>query len=243
MTDNCDIARDLMPLVIDHVASEGSQAYVENHVAGCEPCAQVFTDMKKNIPELEEKPELSFKTAMSQVRQTIEWKRLKTALLAVLFTLITLLVGFGVYRFLFVYTGIRTLPMDTYNVTVYKDSDHTAYVATSFLKNYAVNGSMLDFEDNDEIMYVYWQCAIIPVETDHLYMPNPQYGITLTVMADGSLTFDGQTVIREIRQGTKDNYITVYQQGDEIAPIDPAVEKYFQSEEAIEEALQLENDA
>ena len=39
MNKDCAMARDLMPLVIDNVASEESREFVENHMAGCDECS------------------------------------------------------------------------------------------------------------------------------------------------------------------------------------------------------------
>lgn len=51
--NNCDIARDLMPLSIDGVCSEGSQNFLDNHVAECPPCKVLYTRMKSiQLPEM-----------------------------------------------------------------------------------------------------------------------------------------------------------------------------------------------
>ena len=247
MNENCAIARDLMPQVIGRVASDESQAYVEKHVVTCEPCAQFFRDMRKNIPDVDEckekEAEPSFKAAMSQLHKTIVWKRFK----AVLFAVLIILLGYVVYQFVFLNTNWGIMPLNTYKVAIYKGIDNAAYGATHFLKNYPATGPALDFENNNEIMYIYWQCAIIPVETDNLPQPNPQYGIFLTMTPDGSLSWDGTHVIKEIRQGTKNNYITVYRAGDEITEIDPAVEEYLRREDTLADTMQaaqqMEEDA
>ena len=47
---NCEIIQDLMPLVLDDACSPGSRRAVEEHIAGCENCAEVFAAMKSEIP-------------------------------------------------------------------------------------------------------------------------------------------------------------------------------------------------
>ena len=49
MTNNCNVARDLMPLVIDGVASEESQKVVVDHVWKCEKCAAIYKDMQAEM--------------------------------------------------------------------------------------------------------------------------------------------------------------------------------------------------
>ena len=45
---NCDIARDLMPLVIDDVASDATKAAVEAHTRDCEACRSVMAEMRRD---------------------------------------------------------------------------------------------------------------------------------------------------------------------------------------------------
>ena len=45
MKNNCDMARDLMPLTIDGVASEASQNYVNEHLAECAECRAYLEGM------------------------------------------------------------------------------------------------------------------------------------------------------------------------------------------------------
>ena len=47
MKMNCDMARDLMPLVIDQVASDASRQAVSEHLAECEECKRLMEDMRK----------------------------------------------------------------------------------------------------------------------------------------------------------------------------------------------------
>ena len=44
---NCDIARDLMPLVIDDIASPSAAHAVEAHVNGCAECKKVMEGMRR----------------------------------------------------------------------------------------------------------------------------------------------------------------------------------------------------
>lgn len=50
MKHDCEIVRDLMPLVVDGTASEKSRAMVEEHVAECEPCREMYGEMRQEVP-------------------------------------------------------------------------------------------------------------------------------------------------------------------------------------------------
>lgn len=252
MNKDCAIARDLMPAVIDHVASAESQAFVDGHVAGCEPCAQVYADMQNDLQTAEsaapQAAETSFKEAVAQLRKTLGWKRLKTALLAVLVTLVLLFAGSAAYYFLFMDSSARSLPMDAYTVALYQGSDGAVYGTTTFHKNYqSMNGAYTTLGDDDHTLYVTWKAPVFPAEVELRVFPHPQYGFKLQRTADGDLSFRDGTVILEVRQGTPDDYITVYHAGDAITPLDPAVEEYFRLENQLTDgvyaAQQMHEDA
>jgi hypothetical protein len=251
MNEECSIARDLMPQVIDQVASPESRAFVERHTAGCEPCAQVYADMLGEPQPAQNggsaAEALSFKAAVSSLRKTLGWKRLRTALLATALTLALVIAGYAGYTYLFESPYHRAMPMDAYEVNLYQGSDGTIYGATHFLKNYAGSGPDIEVTENGEIVYLFWYCAIIPVEKERLPQPNPQYGVRLSMTADGALTLGDGTAIREIRQGTPSDYVVVYRAGDAIPPLDPATDEYLRMEEAyfeqIDEAQQMDFDA
>lgn len=46
MKNECYIVRDLLPSYIDHLCSEESSRFIEQHVATCEQCAQVVKQMR-----------------------------------------------------------------------------------------------------------------------------------------------------------------------------------------------------
>lgn len=58
----CDMARDLMPLVIDSVASNDSRAALQTHLQDCGDCARIFAAMqaKDPAPETEDSAFIQF---------------------------------------------------------------------------------------------------------------------------------------------------------------------------------------
>lgn len=65
---SCEICMDLIPLVYDGVASKGSEAAVENHIAGCSSCREVAQQGKK-IPIGNEEKALSL--AVNRVKKIV----------------------------------------------------------------------------------------------------------------------------------------------------------------------------
>lgn len=61
----CDIIRDLMPLAVDGVASEDSNAAISNHIGHCRECRELFEEFKshklnENQPMPDDKKILSY---------------------------------------------------------------------------------------------------------------------------------------------------------------------------------------
>ena len=49
--NDCNVIRDLMPLVLDRVASDESREMVETHIRSCEDCRKQYDEMKADMPE------------------------------------------------------------------------------------------------------------------------------------------------------------------------------------------------
>lgn len=70
MTNKCNVARDLMPLVIDGVASEESQQYVDEHIAECTECALTYGAMRVELPRAnQEKERAEMEKAAKKLRR------------------------------------------------------------------------------------------------------------------------------------------------------------------------------
>ncbi len=120
MKNNCNVARDLMPLVIDGVASEESKQYVDEHVAECTECAITYGEMRVELPLAKvnaEKERAEMERTAKKVRRRRFLRRLLGVVLAV-----GLLVGAAFawktidYRLTEEY--IHVMPLDEYMVTV-----------------------------------------------------------------------------------------------------------------------------
>ena len=84
MKNECNVAKDLMPLVIDGVASEESQQYVGDHVAECTDCAMIYGAMKVELPRINaEKERAEMEQAAKRVRKTRTLRGIIGAVLAI----------------------------------------------------------------------------------------------------------------------------------------------------------------
>lgn len=62
----CEIVKDLLPLVAEHMASEESTAFVNEHLKTCETCRAAFDAMQKPV---ETEPAAPLKTARKAVKR------------------------------------------------------------------------------------------------------------------------------------------------------------------------------
>ncbi len=92
MKHECNVARDLMPLCIDGVASEESKRYMEEHIAECTECAMTYGEMRVELPRISaEKERAAMEQAAQQVRRKRQnRKRLLMALTALLTALVVM---------------------------------------------------------------------------------------------------------------------------------------------------------
>ena len=69
----CDICRDLIPLVVDGVASEESEAAVKEHVAVCAECRDLYqNELERGIASLREKT--ADEKVLRRVRIRLAWQ-------------------------------------------------------------------------------------------------------------------------------------------------------------------------
>ena len=89
---NCNVIQDLLILYADGCCSDESRSAVEKHLAGCESCRKVLSDMREE-PRVEATP---VKSAPKSFRRINDWKAsvLQSVLLYASFALII----FGVLR-------------------------------------------------------------------------------------------------------------------------------------------------
>ncbi len=119
--EQCDIARDLMPLSIDGVCSEGSQRFLETHLSECPPCRTLFDRMKEgNLPNMKVEPVQEAQA----LKQGLRWvgrrfKALWLTLAAVACAFVLLLVAAGVNQI--VRNWVSNAPLDAYSLRLYSN--------------------------------------------------------------------------------------------------------------------------
>lgn len=114
---NCDIARDLMPLSIDGVCSEGSQRFLDAHLVECKPCNDYFDGMKTGMLNIKMEPTQESKSLKKSLRHMGKrYKALWITLIALVCAFALLLMAAGVQQML--WHWITDVPLEMCSTTV-----------------------------------------------------------------------------------------------------------------------------
>lgn len=223
--NECNIVQDIIPLVIDRAACEDSRELVENHIAVCQDCRSKYNAMKADLPDTiraeYESERQNFVDALKNVRKA----RLKRRIISTCLTsLIFMLAAFGG---LFAYDRLvnqYTVPVDNalYSLSLSRLKDGRIIVTSD---TFGITFNTLSKAkevsvDGKRIYYLYFLAA--PIHWDN----NTNDQIRQSKREMNILGSDNQ-MIHEIRQGTPDNYITIWTEGAPMAEASEQMEFYF----------------
>lgn len=122
---NCDIAQDLIPLEVDDVCTEGSKAFLQEHIAQCESCRRLYTLAKSGAWQKKEpfREDAALIHSMKRVGKKLHIRRYILIFLA----LIVLM-----YGSIFAWNGLMNhksaVPLESYDAYVYAEEDGYAHV-------------------------------------------------------------------------------------------------------------------
>lgn len=145
MRNKCNVAKDLMPLVIDGVASEESQQYVDEHIAECTECALTYGAMRVELPRANQEKE---RAEMEKAAKTMKKKRRKRIILAGVLGAVMSIVLFVTARWLYHYLTMSmqyTMDKGAFTVQLYKTSDGTGLIVFDMVQDDAICGVSMGY--------------------------------------------------------------------------------------------------
>ena len=157
LPDQCAVARDLMPLCVDGVASDAGLRRVKKHVIDCEECAVFYQEMQTQV-ELdvpEQVDDHAFAEALKKVRQKKQGRTLLLVLAAALLAVIILLAGLQAWQY-FVW-DMQPVPPQEYDITFERTDEWVAAIVTAqenmqFATDYEkVNGTLYIWGETSRI--------------------------------------------------------------------------------------------
>lgn len=144
--NDCDIARDLMPLSIDGVCSDGSQRFLDEHVAACPTCQSLYARMKTiQLPEYNAEPNQEAQALKRGLKYLGKrFKALWIALAALVCAFVVLLAIGGVQQMRWHWTA--DAPVESYNLQLTRDGIAATLRISSDFPAQTYNGSACDVE-------------------------------------------------------------------------------------------------
>ncbi|MBR5111426.1 MAG: hypothetical protein IK099_14700 [Clostridia bacterium] len=226
MNKECEIARDLMPLVLDEVASGGSKTLVYDHVVGCAECAAYMDKLKNDMPAPDESRQEEEKQAFAQATEKLKKKKrqrvLRSVLLGALAACVLLIAGyFGYWQI----TGLKSqIPLDAYDISLARLEDGSIVVTADYHGSRTPLYATSFFEDligdkRGVTEYIGMEKYWISHEMEYPM----QNGSPISFSAD----YLERHSIQEIRQGTPKDYRTVWKKGDSIPAASPEMEEFY----------------
>ena len=220
MTDNCNIIRDLMPLVIDEAASEESAQCVHQHVDRCESCRIYYDGMKhmSDSRKAREEEERSFARAAQKMKKKRRARLVRNIALGIFIGCLIAYAGLFTYSKL-AYDYTKVVHPSEYGVTLSEMENGHVSVNIDFFGSSMLCGVDFDTvtENGKEIMYVYLERPIIK---QYAQSPHSNYSCT-------QFSPENMEAFDEIRQGTADEYVVLWEKGMDIPAASEEMETYF----------------
>ena len=231
---DCDVVRDLMPLVIDDAASGTSRGIVETHLKECPDCRKTMEELRTELAERKASP--ADKEFVRFVKNTGK-KLHRKKMIAVLGTVIGLVgIVIGIYSYL--NTHSRNIELTPENVVFALDEDGYLTAVHTIEGGYGYTGMGTGGVADSGILYFHMTCSMLPDHSgekltgtiretmDWLYWngeslcqvyEEPMYALQNNLPPE-SYTGYVEEPILELRVGTPEDYFVLYRAGDVLTP-------------------------
>jgi len=202
--DRCEVARDLMPLSIDGVCSDGSQRFLEEHIAGCAPCQQFFARMKAaTLPEISLDPTLEDRALRNGLKVLAKrFRALWITLAALTGAFILLLLVAGINQIILNWQS--DIPLDQVSVRIHHTSPIVSITMSGHFLEQDYLGHRLDIQtigeaddnhtDQPQAVILTYTLRYYPNKAAEsaLHLPDYRYTTGLTELLE--LCSDGEKI-------------------------------------------------
>ncbi len=234
MKHDCNVARDLMPLMLDDAASEESKTLLNQHLEECADCQAYYDGMKAALPIARQASLLekqSFDNAARKLRRKRRIRLWRRVAIGVLAGMVLMFAGLKTWSEL---TVTMETPVDfrQYNVFLSQLDDGRVSVNVDYKSDLHMRLRMeAEEEDGKNIFYVYNVSARIPE-----YLSGPQRGYSCT-----RLSAEEMENLYEIRSGVPEKYSVVWRTGDVVPAASAEMNRYFEIEQEMDWIRSLES--
>ena len=224
--NECNVVRDLMPLVLDRVASDESRALVEEHMDSCEECRKQYEEMKADMPEETraeyEEEQRTIVEALRKVKRQQKKRRIRKIALLVA---ICMLAVFG-SGMLLSWLNSGDWPVDNklYTLALSQLKDGRIVITEDLQFHANSHGMTHIYTEEDGKNILYWYCVSAPLQYVH---------DGKVIGKSGWAAMDSLDRPDELRQGTPKDYITIWKKGDAVPAASDEMETYFALEDQV----------
>ena len=231
---DCEVVRDLMPLVIDEAASGTSRGIVETHLKECPDCRKTMEEMRTELAERKASPE--DKEFVRFVKNTGKRLRRKKviAMLSLAVGLVSLLIG----AYAYLVNNSRNIELTPENVVFALNEEGYLVVTHTIEGKYGYTGMGTGGRVDEDELYFHMTRTILPDysgekltgtirETlDWIFWNGEELCHVYSEAAEGlpenlppeSYDVYVEEPIGELRVGTPEDYFVLYRAGDVLTP-------------------------
>lgn len=235
--NDCDVVRDLIPLVLDRAAGDGSRQLVQAHLTVCPDCKKIYDEMQAAMPAeartAYEEENRTFMEALRAARRQKRRRRLTAALLAAVLCVVAAFGGMYAYDALYNRMSV-TVDNSLYTLSLSRLQDGRIVVTAREDSLGFDHMSVSETVVQDGKRNLYLRIATTPLHHRNS-MPQDNAGWSAFLLEAKDLDN-----LHEIRQGAWDQFVTIWAQGDDIPAASAQMEAFFALTDE-SEAMWVEN--
>lgn len=235
MKNKCRIVQDLMPLVIDGAASEESRDWVGSHVSECHACAEVYGQMKTELPRIAaQKEREEFEAAARQMKRQRRKRIIALVLAGLVLGCMLIFGGQYLYNYLMLSTTVM-MDLDEFSVQLYRMQDGSGVIVYDQVEDALRCGAGMGYGGKTAKLQLYrtpLKATDARMEADYGGYRVSLHGVWTDegwlFGADG--VFSDEATAEPVQQVIvmgADGQQIIYQAGDEVPCCSPEMEAYI----------------
>lgn len=145
MKTSCEMTKDLLPLVLDEIASNDSRSYAADHLAGCTECQKYYELLQKNTMTAGrndvEQEERQFEKAAAALQRKRAMRSARKFLSGALIAIMFLFSFYGVKQELYDNLSAVQMNANDYNVRLSLLADGSVMASVKLLGRHDIGGT------------------------------------------------------------------------------------------------------
>lgn len=203
---SCDVFRDLFLMYLDGTASQDTRDLVEEHLAKCQACREIYEEMKADLLEdihtSDEQVAAQDSTEeLYRFKRFLSGRNIRTAILSAVCA-VALLVGIAV----FMNQKVMSIDYEDAGIQIYEENEDAVYYKTDIRGNYHWN---YEYDINTGVGTICFAQSLWEKYVEGLFFPFDHIHLILKKDAVKEVYLnedDTEEVIWEATEEEKENY-------------------------------------